>query len=292
VELAASTDVPDRIQAATVTPDGSFVDFIRGNGDETTLWARAFLGGTPKRLADAVNSAIGWAPDGRHFAFVRAGIGGTSTVLIADADGGNERTLAVRTLPSQFVSLASRTTPSAQGAVIAPAWSPDGKTLALYGFESRAGVLIRQAVFIDVASGAEKSILLREESTADALEWLDPEHLVLSMEGRNDAVSQLWVMTYPKGEWSRLTNDLTNYASLSVSGDRQSLAVARWDHAVSISALEDSSADPIELVAAGPFVGDRICVCRRPAAACAVVACRQRCRRSGRDDEANRARRN
>ena len=255
VELAASTDVPDRIQAATVTPDGSFVDFIRGNGDETTLWRVPFLGGTPKRLADAVNSAIGWAPDGRHFAFVRAGTGGTSTVLIADADGGNERTLAVRTLPSQFVSLASRTTPSAQGAVIAPAWSPDGKTLALYGFESRSGVLIRQAVFIDVAGGAEKSILLREESTADALEWLDPEHLVLSMEGRNDAVSQLWVMTYPKGEWSRLTNDLTNYASLSVSGDRRSLAVARWDHTVSISALEDSSADPIELVAAGPFVG-------------------------------------
>jgi Tol biopolymer transport system component len=139
--------------------------------------------------------------------------------------------------------------------VIAPAWSPDGKTLALYGFESRSGVLIRQAVFIDVTSGAETSILLREESTADALAWLDAEHLVLSMEGRNDAVSQLWVMTYPKGEWSRLTNDLTNYASLSVSGDRQSLAVARWDHKVEIAALEGSSSEPIELVAPGPFVG-------------------------------------
>ena len=66
VELAASTDLGDRIQAATVTPDGSFVDFIRGNGDETTFWRVPFLGGAAKRVLDDVSSPIGWSPDGRQ----------------------------------------------------------------------------------------------------------------------------------------------------------------------------------------------------------------------------------
>jgi len=175
-------------------------------------------------------------------------------VVIAAADGTNQRELGTRALPAGFASLTSRSTPSAQGAVIPPAWSPDGRTLAITGYDSRAGVLQREAVFIDVASGAQRSIPLRDESTADAIAWLDAGHLVLTMEGRNDAVSQLWVLSYPDGQWSRLTNDLTNYASLSVSGDRQHLAVARWESRVAISALERPG-EARDLVAAGPFVG-------------------------------------
>ncbi|MGH9237395.1 MAG: protein kinase domain-containing protein [Vicinamibacterales bacterium] len=254
VELAASADLADRIQAATVTPDGSFVDFIRGNADDTTLWRVPFLGGTPRRLLDGISSPIGWSPDGKQFAFVRAIFNGPSTVVIAAADGTTRRELGTRALPAGFASLSSRSTPSAQGAVIPPAWSPDGRTLAITGYESRAGVLQREAVFIDLASGAQRSIPLRDESTADAIAWLDAGHLVLTMEGRNDAVSQLWVLSYPSGEWSRLTNDLTNYASLSVSGDRQNLAVARWESRVAISAL-DRPGEARDLVPAGPFVG-------------------------------------
>ena len=254
VELAVSTDLADRIQAATVTPDGSFVDFIRGSTDQTTLWRVPFLGGTAKRLLDGAGSPIGWSADGRQFAFVRATLNGPTAVVVANADGSNERTLATRVLPAGFSSFNSRSTPSAQGAVIPPAWSPDGKTLAITGYESRAGVLQRDAVFIDVATGAQRSVPLRDESTADAIAWLDDGHLVLTMEGRNDAVSQLWVLSYPNMEWSRLTNDLTNYASLSVSADRQNLAVARWESRVAISALERPG-EARDLVPAGPFVG-------------------------------------
>jgi Tol biopolymer transport system component len=254
VELAASSDVDDRIQAATVTPDGSFVDFVRGNADRTTLWRVPFLGGTPKRLVDGVSSPIGWSPDGKQFAFVRATINGPSSLVVANADGTNERTLGSRVLPAGFASLSSRSTPSAQGAVIPPAWSPDGKTLAITGYDSRAGVLLRDAVFVDVASGTTQTIALREESTSDAIAWLDADHLVLSMEGRNDAVSQLWVLSYPDGKWSRLTNDLTNYASLSVSADRQNLAVARWESRVGIAVL-DGPGKASDLITAGPFVG-------------------------------------
>ena len=250
--VAAATGLP--IQAAMVTPDGSFVDFARGKADAPTLWRVPFLGGSAKRLIDNVDSPIGWSPDGERFAFVRAGFEGSSALLVADADGTNERTVATRKLPAQFLSFGSRGTPS-RGAGMHPAWSPDGKTVALIGFEPVAGVVTRQAVFVDVASGAERSIPLRDEAAADGIEWVDAGHLIVSVEGRNDAVAQLWVLSYPEGDWSRLTNDLSNYASFGVSADRQSMAVARWDHQVAISVLEGASSEPFDMVPPAPFVG-------------------------------------
>jgi Tol biopolymer transport system component len=231
------------------------VDFVRGKTGAMTLWRVPFLGGSPKRLVDNVNSPIGWSPNGQHFAFVRAGFDGSSALLIANADGTNERTLATRKLPAQFLSFDSRGTPSGQGSGIYPAWSPDGKTLALIGFEQTAGAVMRQAVFVDVAKGTERSIPLRDEGSADGIEWLDSGRLLVSHIGGNDAVSQLWVLSYSEGDWSRLTNDLSNYASFSVSADRQSIAVARWDYRVGISVLEGASSQPTDMVGATPFVG-------------------------------------
>jgi eukaryotic-like serine/threonine-protein kinase len=246
------------LQAATVTPDGAYVDFLRGKGNEPTLWRVPFLGGAPKRVLDKVNSPIGWSPDGRRFAFVRAGFDGASTLVIADADGSNERTLATRTLPSQFLSFGMRGTPSAEGAAIHPAWSPDGRTLALIGFEPIDGVLTRQAVFVDVTSGSHQSIALRDAGGADGIDWLDNGQLVLSAQGENDSVAQLWVLSYPEATWSRLTNDLSNYASFGLSASRQSLAAARWDYQVGILALDGSSLEPSPVVAATPFVAPYI----------------------------------
>ena len=243
------------IQAATVTPDGRFVDFVRGKSGAMTLWRMPFLGGAPKRVIDNVNSAVGWSPDGRQFAFIRAGFDGSSALLVANAEGTNERTLATRKLPAQFLSFDSRGTPSGQGSGICPSWSSDARTLAIIGFEPVAGVRTRQAVFVDVTSGAERAIPLLNGSSADGIEWLDSGRLLLSLLGPNDAVSQFWVLSYPKAEWSRLTNDLSNYASFSISADRRSVAAARWDYRVGISVLENGSSQPTVKVAPTPFVG-------------------------------------
>jgi dipeptidyl aminopeptidase/acylaminoacyl peptidase len=91
------------IQAATVTPDGSFVDFVRGKSVAMTLWRVPFLGGTPRRLIDNVNSPVGWSPDGQHLAFVRAGFDGSSVLLVADADGTNARTVVTSSAVSASV---------------------------------------------------------------------------------------------------------------------------------------------------------------------------------------------
>ena len=89
-----------------ITPDGSFVDYVRSMAGKPgrELWRVSFLGGGPKKLLEDVDTPIGWSPDGRHMAFVRilSTDRGSSALVVADADGGNPRVLAVRRRPAGF----------------------------------------------------------------------------------------------------------------------------------------------------------------------------------------------
>jgi Tol biopolymer transport system component len=61
------------IRSLAVTPDGSFVNYVRrGIGELTnSLWRVPFLGGPALKLIDDVETAPGWSPDGKQMAFVR-----------------------------------------------------------------------------------------------------------------------------------------------------------------------------------------------------------------------------
>ena len=165
---------------ATVSPDSGFVDYVRRlQGQLFELWRVPFLGGASRRLLDRVNSPIGWSPDGRRFAFVRADAPGTTVVVIANADGSGERVLAERQRPAQFVSLMIAARPS-----IAPTWSPNGRLLAIAGAGAGADPEGGDVAFIDVESGAQRTIAL-PSSAVRGLVWFDDTTLLL-----NAAVSE------------------------------------------------------------------------------------------------------
>jgi serine/threonine protein kinase/Tol biopolymer transport system component len=233
------------IVAVTVTPDGSFVDFVRGKDfPSLALWRVPFLGGSPRLVMDSIGSPIGWSPDGQRIAFVRASYDGWSRLFVADADGTREHKLADRDLPSQFISLGS----SSGRARMHPAWSPDGKTIALMGFEPVGGATVRQVVFVDSKTGSQRSVAFPDAGGAYGIEWIDDDHLIVSLDGRSALVSQLWLLSVSDEKWSKVTNDLSHYDSLSVTADRQSVVTARWENRVAISILDLSSNQVSDLV--------------------------------------------
>jgi len=168
-----------------------------------------------------VASPISWAPDGKQIAFLRTQISPalSSQLFVANADGGQERVLASQGASSPWISLVAPWRPS-----IPPAWSPDGRLIAL----AAAGPMGGQIVFVDSGTGSVQNITVRN-GTMDGVIWLDARSLVLNYPAQLGAPNQLIRQPYPAGPPSRLTNDPNDYVGVSLSGDRRRLVTVRRD---------------------------------------------------------------
>jgi Tol biopolymer transport system component len=245
--VATSSNVqivaPERVgvDGLTVTPDGNYVDFRRAAREGTALWRVSFLGGTPKKLLENIDTPIGWSPDGRHMAFVGQDLRrGVSELVLAEADGGNPRVLTTRKAPTSFDSLALTTRPS-----VRPAWSLDGRVIAVPG-ALRAPTLQQQIVFVDSTTGVEHAFPV--QGTVFGLDWLNAGSLVLNQVVEAGAPSQLWRLAYPSGPVTRLTNDLSSYVDVSVTAARDSLVTTKTDRRVAIWVGDGSGANAKEVV--------------------------------------------
>jgi serine/threonine protein kinase/Tol biopolymer transport system component len=213
-------DSGSRLFGETVTPDGSFVDFIRKEGNlPPQLWRVPFLGGQPKLLLDHAWTPVGWSADGRRIAFIRAASErGESYLMIADADGGHERVLATLTRPDVFfsVSLAGRFS-------MQPAWSPDGRVIVAGANNAAATRLI----FVDVATGATRNVALPANGGLWGVAWLTGETVIVNTPETSNGLAQLSKVSYPDGRMSHVTNDINDYRGISLTADRRSLVTAR-----------------------------------------------------------------
>jgi Tol biopolymer transport system component len=211
------------LHGATVTPDSSFVDFLRTEGkNPRSLWRVPFLGGPPRKLIDDVAGLPGWSPDGRQMAFVR-GDNLNSMLVVADADGGHERVVLTTKAPASRFNT---------GAFLRPAWSPDGRVIAVVALDEQKGGGVRGLIaFVNAADGSQQIV---EVTGIWGLAWLDGSSLVVSRAGGAGLPVQLWRLSYPRAELTRLTNDLSSYRGVSVTLDRRVLVTARTDTQIGI----------------------------------------------------------
>jgi eukaryotic-like serine/threonine-protein kinase len=219
--VASKSDVqvlpPDSLAITGVTfaPDGNYVDFLRT--DKSTelynyLYTMPVLGGTPRQIIRDIDSIPSFSPDGKQFAYMR-GIPDHDQieVHISDSTGSNDRTLA--TLNAKPLTFS----------MFGVSWSPDGKTILAPTLSTKNGVRWAVAA-INASNGAVKEIV----SQADGVglpAWLsDGNSFILPMAMRNQDRYQLFVVSYPGGEISRMTNDLSDYRpGISITRDGQYL---------------------------------------------------------------------
>ena len=220
-----------RIIGVTVTPDGNWVDFITSEGSPrvtSTLWRVAFLGGTPRRLIDEVHTPIAWSPNGRQMVFVRGNASVTRAELVlADFDGRNEQTLVATESPvPRFFTV---NLPGAGS--YRPDWSPDGNMIAMAGVGFPDGVLTGYSMFVRVT---DKTVLPVAQTPPGTGAWISDSLLVWSHRPAQGAPAQLWQMSYPSGNLSRLTTDISSYEGVSATPDRSSFVTARTESRVGI----------------------------------------------------------
>ncbi|HET9362850.1 MAG TPA: protein kinase, partial [Vicinamibacterales bacterium] len=209
------------LAGANFTPNGEYVDYLRRiTPTAVELWRIPKLGGRqPRRLAENVISGVGWSPDGREMAYVRAPSPGRTELVIAEDDASAPQVVAARDAPLDFYFA------SPPGG---PAWSPDGSAIALVGRDGgspRTG----QIVVVDKATRTEQTVATGPPGFAFALAWLDGKTLLLSMLDKISALAQLWTLSYPEGRFTRLTNDTSQYVGLSVTADRNAWLTSKLE---------------------------------------------------------------
>ena len=205
------------IQGLSFSPDGDYVYYL--NQDPVSpsyqaLFQVPSLGGTPRKIFFDVDTAAGFSPDGTRLCFRRGKPDVKSdTLVIGDLQTGKDRELIHVAFPENFAS--------------APAWSPDGKRVAVAdqtvsgGFRSRISV-------IDVETGRQGTVGSESFTFADSLAWLpDGKSLIVSAARGAEPASQIYVVSYPGGEVRRLTNDLNGYGGLSLASAGRSIAAMR-----------------------------------------------------------------
>jgi serine/threonine protein kinase/Tol biopolymer transport system component len=228
------------LYGATVSPDGGFVDFVRrAQVQAFELWRVPFLGGAARRLINGVFSPIGWSPDGQRFAFIRVDVSrGTSTVVVTDGNASRERVLAERQRPAQFVSLMISTRPS-----IAPAWSPNGRSLAIVGAGAGKRPAEADIAFIDVDSGAQRTVALPSNAVR-GLVWFNESTLLLNAAGAAGGPLQLHELSYPSGRLRRLTRDVSDYDGISLDSSGRTLIAAQRERRTDLTII-DSAGRPL-----------------------------------------------
>ena len=220
VKLIPDTD--DGFGGTAFSPDGNFVYYQQASKEEPNgaLYMVPTLGGSPKKLLSNVSSPITFSPDGKQFAYVRENSpqGPTSQLVIANADGSDARPIATEKIGVDWFDTRG------------PSWSPDGKVIAVGKKRLNPSGYSNGISLLDM-SGKETALVEKLAGELARVVWLKSgDGLVFSGTPRIGATaSQLWFVSYPGGEISRITNDLNSYGqvSLGVTTDGSTLVTVQ-----------------------------------------------------------------
>ncbi len=233
----------------TFSRDGDFIYYITREirGPIGILYRVPFLGGTPVKVKDDVDSPITFSPDNKQYAFIRGYPEQMELALIvADIDGDAERKLSARKQPDSY-------------SFAGPSWSPDGKTIACAVSNSTptdSNVLL---VGIDVRSGVERPLSTQGWGWVSQLAWLgDGSGIIFPAWNQDTPVinDQIWFITYPEGAARKITNDLNSYQSVSVGADSNTLVTVQADRLANFWAVPNGDANRATKITHG--AGDKL----------------------------------
>jgi len=251
---------------ATMTRDGRSLVYAVTTGSRESLWTRTLDSGNPIELIEAAVGTYrrggglsagpeGWIyytwfrpdlaavgihrirhdtgppepvpgvrdlpafdPQGRRFACITTTSMpiGESKLLVYDADGQSPRVVAMRTPPMTFLQMR-------------PAWSPDGRRLALWTSSAHeAGV--RDLVIVGVEDGRDRTVTRKQLHTIDGMVWLpDGSSVVVAAREAASAPLRLWRIALASGVMQPLTTAVSDYLLAGLTSDGRQLAAVRVD---------------------------------------------------------------
>ena len=202
-------------RGVTFSSDADFIYAVRSEGKDTGfkyLYKVPVLGGSATRIIADVDSGITLSPDGKRLAFVRdSPATGQSALVVANEDGTEERKIAIREYGSGFEEVA---------------WSPDGKSIAAVVSNSSSS---RTLLEMSPDGGSQREIGNKRWLWLDNLTWVsDGRGLITSAQERPTDGLQIEYISAANRDSQRITHDLNNYFTVSLTADSRILATIQW----------------------------------------------------------------
>ncbi len=224
----------------TFSPDGNYIYYVKGETKSPVreLYQVPVLGGQSKKVIVDIDSSITFAPGGKQIAFTRADLSESEmSLMVANADGSQERKLSTRKFPDAY---------------LAPAWSPDGKIIACSATTSAGGGRTINVVAVNADNGAEAPITSQRWLNIPQLEWFsDGSGLAMIAVDPASRLYQVWHLAYPGGETHKITNDLNNYISLSMTADSKTIAAVQLDQIANLWVAPIADASRAQQITSG-----------------------------------------
>ena len=206
------------LEFPSFSPDGNYLFYLKRLPEQPlyrTLVRVPSLGGSEEQKGFDVDSRVTFSPDAKRVCFVR-GIPQENrfALFIRDLDKGTERELASVRRPEAIAG--------------SPSWSPDGKRIAVFTV-TPAPAAKSTLVMFDAETGKRQDFFTKKDAFFVDVAWiLDGRGLVAAgtviSEGIRD---QVFVVTYPRGDLRRVTNDFDEYSEVAVSGGEGAIGALR-----------------------------------------------------------------
>ena len=208
-----------RYSQPAISPDGRslYVIGLKRDAERSGLYKMPVTGGVPPSLIYEhvdLQAGLALSPDGRRVALIRnSRTRDESVVLVVDANGGDEKTLATRKYSDGYWQIA---------------WSPDGRSLAAAAGNADSGGRNMNVVSLNFDDGAERTITHQPMAFVGNLAWLaDSSGLLMVATDALPRENQIWYLSYPNGVAHRITDDANRYRGLSLSADSTALVTGQ-----------------------------------------------------------------
>ena len=237
----------DWVGGIDVSPDGPQLAFVGAQpgavpGQGSIYVIPAPLGGTPRRLKQGYQG-MRWSPDGKHIAYITARGASGDNLLVADADGQNEREIVKRERARH---------------IHWTRWSEDGRHVYFnYGFQN-SNIEQTEIYRAPVEGGVPERVVATARRAVFPLP--SPDGRGLFFAANPDGVqTNLYWRSFKGGPDQRVTFGIGEYGSPSISADgrrmvamvsdlRQSLQriPVRFQGAVALEPLTDGYTGDID----------------------------------------------
>ena len=211
------------------SPDDSYLYYRRSGSDGIgNLFRVSVSGGSPVLIIGDVSGAAALSSDGKHVAFIRLKPSTwQASLMVSNADGGGEFAVQTVRRPQFFDERAV-------------AWSPDGQSIACFAGESAPEPEVAfHLVEVNLRHPGQR-LITPQLWRPLGLAWAAKGDVLIVTASTPGDLQQLWMVRHDTGDVTRLTNDLSDYGRVSITGDGQSIVAVQSVSSVSIWAATSS----------------------------------------------------